>query len=132
MTPETKINICGKEVGMTYCAATENGYEALSGKSVGVFVPTFGKDQEGNDIIIKPAEAHIGDFVTLAIAGIVAYHVKNGKDLPITSEEILYEANPKERNELISAIAKLRNEWYQVPTVVSPEIEKEDTESPNA
>lgn len=117
---------------MTYCAATENGYEALSGKSVGVFVPMFGKDQEGNDIIIKPAEAHIGDFVTLAIAGIVAYHVKNGKDLPITSEEILYEANPKERNELISAIAKLRNEWYQVPIVVSPEMEQEDTESPNA
>ena len=29
---------------MIYCAATESGYEDISGKSISVFVPEFGKD----------------------------------------------------------------------------------------
>ena len=105
---------------MIYCAATENGYEDLSNKSIGVFVPEFGKDKEGNDIIVEPAKAHIGDFVMLAIAGIIAYYAKNKQDVPIETEEIIYESRPAERNELITAIVELRNEWYKVPSVVKP------------
>ena len=44
-----KITICGKEVELFYCAATENGYERFSdGKTIGVFIPTFKMDEEGN------------------------------------------------------------------------------------
>lgn len=126
MIPERTITICGKEVKMIYCAATENGYEDLSNKSIGVFVPEFGKDDEGNDIIVKPAQAHIGDFVTLAIAGIIAYYAKNKQAVPITTEEILYDAKPSERNDLLNAIFEMRTEWYKVPDVVKPDM-KPDT-----
>ena len=126
MIPETTIKICGKEVKMIYCAATENGYEDLSNKSISVFVPEFGKDDEGNDIIVKPAQAHIGDFVTLAVAGIVAYYAKNKQEVPITAEEILYDAKPVERNELIAEIVRLRTEWYNVPDVVKPDIKPDE------
>lgn len=126
MIPERIITICGKEVKMIYCAATENGYEDLSNNSIGVFVPKFGKDDEGNDIIVKPAEAHIGDFVTLAIAGIIAYYAKNKQEVPITTEEILYDAKSSERNDMLNAIIEMRNEWYKVPDVVKPDM-KPDT-----
>ena len=111
---------------MIYCAATENGYEDLSNKSIGVFVPEFGKDKEGNDIITKQAEAHIGDFVMLAIAGIIAYYAKNKQDVPVKTEEIIYESRPAERNELVTAIIELRNEWYKVPSVVKPDMKPDN------
>lgn len=126
MIPEKTITICGKEVKMIYCAATENGYEDLSNKSIGVFVPEFGKDEEGNDIIVKQAEAHIGDFVMLAIAGIIAYYAKNNQGVPVKTEEIIYESRPAERNELITAIVELRNEWYKVPSVVKPDMKPDN------
>ena len=119
---------------MIYCSATENGYEEISGKSISVFVPEFGKDDEGNTIIVKPAEATIGDFVSLAFAGIVAAYVRDKKDVPITSEYLLYEATPAERNDMLTAIVELRNAWYRVPEVIKPEFEEKDKEdsSPNA
>ena len=127
MIPEKTITICGKEVSMIYCAATENGYEDLSNKSIGVFVPEFGKDEEGNDIITKQAEAHIGDFVMLAIAGIIAYYAKNKQDVPVKTEEIIYESRPAERNELVKTIVELRSEWYKVPSVVKPDMKPDSS-----
>ena len=126
MIAEKTITICGKEVKMIYCAATENGYEDLSNKSISVFIPEFGKDDEGNDIIVKQAEAHIGDFVMLAIAGIIAYYAKNNQGVPVKTEEIIYESRPAERNELITAIVELRNEWYKVPSVVKPDMKPDN------
>ncbi len=116
---------------MIYCAATETGYEEISGKSISVFSPEFGKDEEGNTIITK-AKATIGDVVSLAFAGIVAAYTRDKKDVPVTADYILYEATPAERNDLLTAIIELRNKWYEVPSVIKPEIEegKEDT-SPN-
>ena len=127
MTEKT-INICGKEVGMMYCAATENGFEILSGRSINVFVPEFGKDEQGNDIITKPAEATIGDYLTLALAGIIAYYTKAKQDAPITSEDIMYDAKPTERNLLVSTVIELRSQWYGIPSVVAEDLKAEQQE----
>lgn len=123
---EKKINICGKEVCMIYCTATENNYEEMSGgKSISVFVPTFKKDNAGNDIIDEPAKATIGDYVTLALAAIVAYYSKKKEEMPISAEDVLFETTPSERNDLLSSIVELRNEWYSVPKIVEETIKKE-------
>ena len=127
MTEKT-INICGKEVGMMYCAATENGFEILSGRSINVFVPEFGKDEQGNDIITKPAEATIDDYLTLALAGIIAYYTKAKQDAPITSEDIMYDAKPTERNLLVSTVIELRSQWYGIPSVVAEDLKAEQQE----
>lgn len=118
---------------MIYCSATENGYEEISRKSISVFSPELGKDKEGNTIITKAAEATIGDVISLAFAGIVAAYTRDKEEVPVTADYILYEATPAERNDLLTAIIELRNKWYEVPSVIKPEIEegKEDS-SPNA
>ena len=46
------IKLCGKDVQIGYCAATENAFENFSDKSIQVFVPTYGKDKDGKDIIV--------------------------------------------------------------------------------
>ena len=118
MTPEKTIKLNGQEVSMIYCAATENGYEKASEQSISVFVPTLGKNDKGETIIEEPAKATIGDFLTLAFAGIVAAYARKQQQAPVTAEYILYDATPEERNDLIIGITELRTAWYEVPAVV--------------
>lgn len=125
MTPQKEITINGQQVRMIYCAATENGFEEIGRKSINVFLPTFGTDEEGNTIIKEAAPCTIGDWVTLAMAAIVAAYTKDGMDVPFSSEYMLYESTPQERNDLITSIVELRNEWYGVPKVVEEQLKQE-------
>lgn len=125
MTPKKEITINGQQVMMIYCTATENGFEEICRKSINVFLPTFGTDEEGNTIIKEAAPCTIGDWVTLAMAAIVAAYTKDSKDVPVSSEYMLYESTPQERNDLITAIVELRNEWYGVPKVVEEQLKQE-------
>lgn len=125
-----KITICGKEVELFYCAATENGYERLSGgKTISVFIPTFKMDEEGNQVIDKLPEATNEDYMLLAMAGIVAADTYYKREAVIKSEDILYDATPTERRLLIETIVELRNEWYEVPKIVNEIIRKENAKA---
>lgn len=127
MATEKSIQICGKTVLMRYCAATETGYEKISGKSSAIFVPEIEKDEEGKIINIKP-KAMTEDFIILAVAAIIAAYQQKGENAPITADDIIYEANPSEVEELIKTIVKLRNEWYKIPDVVKVEDNKTEEE----
>ena len=118
MTTEKTIQICGKEVAMRYCAATETGYEKISGKSSAIFVPEIKKDEEGNIKEVK-SNATTEDYIILAVAAIIAAYQRNHEDAPVTADDIIYEANPAEVTELLKTICELRNEWYNIPAVVN-------------
>lgn len=118
MKTEKTINICGHDVKMRYCAAAESGYEQLAGKTIAVFIPIFGKNKQGEDIITKPAEATTYDFLALASAAIAAAYAKDNQEPPVTTEDILYEAGPQEVTLLLNTVIELRNEWYGIPKVV--------------
>jgi hypothetical protein len=122
-----KITICGKEVELFYCAATENGYERISdGKTIGVFIPTFKMDEEGNHVIDQLPAATNEDYMMLAMAGIVAADTYYKREAVINSDDILYNATPTERRLLIDTIVELRNEWYEVPKIINEIIRKEN------
>ena len=126
---QKKIEICGREVELFYCAATENGFERLSGKLIDVFLPILAKNDEGKMVVAGMPPASNEDYMMLAMAGIAAadsYH--EVAEPTITSREILYEATPAERTKLVDAIMELRNEWYEIPKVVGDAIDKEHEE----
>lgn len=127
MTTEKTIQICGKEVAMRYCAATETGYEKISGKSSAIFVPEIEKDEDGNIKSVKQ-NAKTEDFVILAVAAIIAAYQRKKEDAPITADDIIYDANPEEVTELLKTICELRNEWYNIPAVVNTDENMTDDE----
>lgn len=108
MINEKTITICGKEVKMRYCAATETGFEQLAGKSIG-------------DIDFSSQE----DLLRLAVASIIAKYQRDGEESPIDSKEILYDAKPAEIVELFKTVLELRAAWYEVPIILKKEIEDE-------
>lgn len=115
MTEKT-ITICGKQVKMRYCAATEIGYEKLSDKSSAIFVPEVIKDGNGTITDVKQ-NATLSDFVQLAIAGIIAAYDSENDDAPVTAKQILNEAAGNEISKMVTTIVELRNDWYNVPNV---------------
>lgn len=127
MTTEKTIQICGKQVTMRYCAATETGYEKISGKSSAIFVPEIEKDEDGNIKSVKQ-NAKTEDFIILAVAAIIAAYQRNHEDAPVSADDIIYEANPAEVTELLKTICELRNEWYNIPSVVNTDENMTDDE----
>lgn len=125
---EKEITFCGHDVKMIYCAATENLFESITSKSIAIFVPTLKKNEKGETVIDKPAEATIGDYSILGVAAIMAYYLKNKQESPVGVDDMLYGAKPLERNILINTVAELRNQWYDVPAVVADAVKNENEE----
>lgn len=111
MNNEKTIKLCGKDVRLRYCAATENGFEQISGKSI-------------NDINFNSQD----DITRLAVAAILAAYAMKNEDAPVTSDDILYNATSTELTELFTAIFQLRAEWYATPKVVEEAIKAEQEE----
>ena len=120
MTEKT-ITICGKDVTILYCAATETGYERLAQKGIDVFLPTFGPNPDKPEEIIMtaPPTANTEDYLQLAIAAIVAASESKKQEVPITADDLLYRATKAEVTALITAVIELRNEWYGLSKVIS-------------
>lgn len=103
-----EITLCGQQVKLMYCAASENGFEDLSGKSI-------------NDIDFTKAK----DMMNLAVACIIAYYTSEKQESPVKLEDILYRATSKELTDLYLTVINLRAEWYNVPKTVSDQLQKE-------
>jgi hypothetical protein len=121
MNNEKTITIQGKDVRMRYCAATETGYTSISGKDASVFSARQLYNDKGEKDGIAPPEATTEDYITLALAAIVAAYARTGDTAPVTSDDILYDFTPAEVQLLITTVVELRLEWYRVPEGIKQE-----------
>jgi hypothetical protein len=121
------ITLCGKDVNIMYCAATETGYEIVAGKSSQVFLPTvLERDENGKVTKAEPPAATLDDYIKLALAGIIAAYASEDKEPPVTDKDILYKATSEEITNLVGTIGKLRVAWYNVPDVIKPDKQQEE------
>jgi hypothetical protein len=128
MNPEKTIQICGRDVTLRYCAATETGFEQLAStpeqkRSITVFKPIPVKNDEGKVISFEPGPATSQDYLMLATAAIIAAADYREQPQPISVKEILYDTTPDEIKQLVEAVVELSAKWYKVSPVVQPETE---------
>lgn len=123
---ERTIKIGNQDVRMMYCTASETGYENMTGKSVEVFLIRPNYDEDGKQVGFEPPLATLSDYITLAMASIVAAYAAKDQEPPINSNYVLFEATAEEAKLLVDTVAELRAEWYQVPDVVKTD--KQDKE----
>ena len=110
------------EVKMLYCAASETGFQSLSGEVIDIFNPEIGKDEK-DDVVIKSApKATDMHYIQLAIACIVAAYESEGKEPPITSEDIMYHATREEVVKIVQSVVEMRTEWLFVSSTIPNEI----------
>ena len=110
------------EVKMLYCAASETGFQSLSGEVIDIFNPEIEKDEKGEIVIKSVPKATDMHYIQLAIACIVAAYESEGKEPPITSEDIMYHATREEVVKLVQAVVEMRTEWLFVPSTIPNEM----------
>lgn len=128
---ERTIKIGNQDVRMMYCTASETGYENMTGKSVEVFLIRPNYDEDGKQVGFEPPLATLSDYITLAMASIVAAYAAKDQEPPINSNYVLFEATAEEAKLLVDTVAELRAEWYHVPDVVKTDKQDKDEKPKN-
>ena len=91
------ITIARKEVNIKYCFATEYVFRIIAGKSIENF------DPQNNE-----------DIINLIMASIMsAYNLQ--EDLPVTVDDILFNASQQEIVNAIKEISKRSISWHEIP-----------------
>lgn len=128
MLAQKKITLCGKQVEMLYCAATETGYEQLvsgTDKDINVFLPTIlERDADGKPTKVEPPVAQTDDYLKLALAAIIAAAASKKQEPVVSADDIMYHASSQEITAMITAIVELRTKWYTIPEAVKPETDE--------
>ena len=105
-----EITICGKQVTLAYCYATEISYKILSDEDVIDF---------GQEIVEKIQHEQMPDIrktIYLILAAMNAYYESKDEKAPVSGKELMYECTPQEIGQALSVIIGLRSQFYHVPT----------------
>lgn len=126
---KTKTNtICGKDVTLAYCYATEISYKILSDEDINDFV------QEVHTALNAEPQRmpDVKKSVLLIIAAAMAYAESKGDKCPVSDKDLMYNATPDELGTALGTIIALRMEFYHVPTDEAEAAKKEETDPKNA
>ena len=105
-----EITICGKQITLAYCYATEISYKILSDEDI------IGFSQEIVENIQHEQMPDIKKTIFLILASMQSYYESKGEQCPITDKELMYECTPQEIGKALGTIIALRSEFYHVPS----------------
>ncbi len=95
---EKVITICDKPAGLAYCFATEMLFVKLTGISI--------------DQMSITTPVHI---ISLIGAAHVAYCDSHKQEVQINDTDLMYNAKPKELEQALNEVLRMRMEWYEIP-----------------
>lgn len=107
---EKNITICGKQVGLAYCYATEIAFKDLSDSDITDFM------QEAIDSIQQQRMPDVKKSLYLIIAAHMAYTQAKGISGPaVKDSDLMTTATPDEVGTALGTIIGLRAQFYHVP-----------------
>lgn len=122
-----EITLCGKQVTLAYCYATEISYKILS-------------DEDITDFIIEVATAiqdknrmpDIRKTIFLVLASMQSYYESKGEKAPITDKQMMYDSMPEELGTALGVVIGLRTNFYHIPKGEPVDKPNEGSEEKNA
>lgn len=103
-----EITLCGKQVTLAYCYATEIAYKEMSDEDI------FDYAQAAVEAIKAQRDPDIKKTILAIIACMMAYYEDKDK-APVKDSEIMREATPVEIGTAMLTILSMRQEFYHVP-----------------
>jgi hypothetical protein len=124
---QKEITICGQQVTLAYCYATEISYKILSGEDVTDFILESAPKIDNNRM------PDIRNTIFLILAAMQAYYESKEMQAPITDKQLMYECTPQELGEALGVILGLRAQFMNIP-IGEPEDkpQEDDGEEKNA
>ena len=121
-----EITICGKQVTLAYCYATEISYKILSDEDI------FDFGQEIAEKIQHEQMPDIRKTILLIIASMQSYYESKGTKTPIEDKELMYDCSPQDIGQALGTIIGLRSQFYHVPSDEPKEKSAEGKDKKNA
>ncbi len=109
------ITICGKEVTLAYCYATEIAFHGYTGQD--------NTAQISESLPHKQVSPNNVSYTTRAPP--TAYYEHNNEEPPIVDKDLMFNAEPAEIQAAFLAVTELYREWYKLPAG-EPEDKAED------
>ena len=103
------IQICGKDVNLAYCYATEISFKVLAEEEIHDFL------REATAKVQAKQMPDIRKAIFLILAAASAYYESKGEELPITDKDLMNEAGPEEFGTALGTCIKLYMEFYHLP-----------------
>ena len=117
-----EITICGKQVTLAYCYATEIGYKNLAGEDITDFA------QEAVKAIQSEKSPDIKKVIYAIIASMMAFY-EDADEMPVKDADIMKDATPLEVGTALGTILGLRGEFYNIPNGEPKDTDEEKAEA---
>ena len=124
-----EITLCGQQVTLGYCFATEILFNKLSGQYLSDYAT------HAIDCIGKQKDPDTEQTIYAILACMISYAESQKKEAPLKDTDLMYSAAPAELGIAIFTILELCSQFYHVPESAkqanNEEEEEKEGESPN-
>ena len=104
-----EVTLCGKQVTLAYCYATEIAYKDLTNEDIIKYI------RYAIECIQSKEDPDIKQSVFAIVACMIAYsQSKNEEETPVTDKELMLHMSPLELGKAVLAIISMRLEFYKV------------------
>ena len=105
------ITICGKQVTLAYCYATEIAYKDMSGEDITDIIQETAACVNAQPARMPDAKRSI----YLVLAAVTAYYESKKEDAPIEATDLMRETSPLELGTALGTIITLWAKFYDIP-----------------
>ena len=106
---QQSITLCGKDVQLAYCYATEVSFRILAEEDIHAFL------QEATVKVQQQQMPDIKKCILLILACLSAYYESKGEPLPLEDKDLMYNCEVDEMGTAIGTCIKLYMEFYHLP-----------------
>ena len=106
---QKEITLCGRQVTLAYCYATEIAYKDLSEENIADYI------KEAVACIQAETDPDVKHTIYAILACMLAYYQSRGEEAPLTDTDLMNDAKPAELGTAIFTIIGLRMDFYHVP-----------------
>ena len=106
---QKEITLCGRQVTLAYCYATEIAYKDRSDENIADYI------KEAVACIQQERDPDVKHTIYAILACMLAYYQSRGEDAPLTDTDLMNDAKPAELGTAIFTIIGLRMDFYHVP-----------------
>ena len=104
-----EVTLCGKQVTLAYCYATEIAYKDLTNEDIIKYI------RYAIECIQSKEDPDIKQSVFAIVACMIAYsQSKDEEETPVTDKELMLNMLPLELGKAVLAIISMRLEFYKV------------------
>ena len=98
---QQSITLCGKDVHLAYCYATEISFKLLAEEDIHAFM------QQAGQLATQGIVPDVRKSFYLILAAASAYYEAKGEEMPITDKDLMNDCDPQDFGTALKAVVEM-------------------------